>query len=83
MIGRYQVDAVVDAITARDVARAELYCEKVSDMPFTERVPSVSKLREIATALNTATYIETYSGIDFECVDYRNVHFVSMNGSVS
>lgn len=83
MVGRNQVDAVVDAITARDVARAKLYCEKVSDMPFTERVPSVSKLREIATALNTPTYVETYGGIDFECVDYRNVHFVSMNGRVS
>lgn len=81
MMTRPQVDALVSAIKARDLARAQIYCDKPSDAPIPELVPSLNKLHELAQALNMGTY-KLKDFVNMEAVDYAGVRFFAVTNEV-
>ncbi|HAM15892.1 MAG TPA: hypothetical protein DCP91_08560 [Eggerthellaceae bacterium] len=80
MITRAQVDALADAIAAKDMAEASAYNRPPSDMRICERVPSLALLRDMAAAVNARTLKERYAAVEFEYVDYGPVHFFATTG---
>ena len=82
MMTRAQVDAMVDALVALDMAKAGAYGTAPSTRQLVEVVPSLRLLRDMATALNKRTYKMGYLGVEFEGLDYGPVHFEARTGKV-